>query len=136
MGRAYSKLGKCNELLSHHKVQSQFYLNEALKYFNEYCKECEFLYDNYVKTYFNQLKKIDQHKKSTSNDINKIAINEDVNEHAIGFETQVHNIMKDLCEQIYIDYDVSFAKLANFYTFVDTKLNRYKFLNQIFKAKF
>jgi hypothetical protein len=33
----------------------------------------------------------------------------------------IHELMKDLCEQIYIDYDASFAKLATFYTLVDAK---------------
>jgi len=131
MGRAYSKLGKCNELLSHHKVQAQFYLNEALKYFNEYCRECEFLFENYVKTYFDQLKKTEQLQKSKSTSPNQnqmknenLIVREDETDDLLGFEMKVHHIMKDLCEQIYIDYDVSFAKLANFYTLVDSKINK------------
>lgn len=35
----------------------------------------------------------------------------------------IHELMKDLCEQIYIDFDASFAKLAHFYTVLDIKNN-------------
>ena len=80
MGRAYSKLGKCNELLSHHKVQAQFYLSEALRYFNEYCCECEFLFENYVKSYFYDLKNnrlMSKQQRRQSDDADSIELEPD-----------------------------------------------------------
>lgn len=131
MGRAYSKLGKCNELLSHHKVQSQFHLNEALKYFNKYCLECEYLFDNYVKSYYTELSRLEmkRHLIKSNEEITNVQNNNGLCEvdepvDIFDLELEVHNKMKELCEQIYIDYDASYAKLANFYTLMDIRMNR------------
>lgn len=94
MGRSYAKLGKCNELLSHNKINSQIYLNESIKYYNEYCRECEYLFEIYAKSYFCRL------NEATSGSTDS--------------DEEINFMMKELSEQIYIDYDTSLAKLASF----------------------
>ena len=156
MGRSYAKLGKCNELLSQYKLNPQLYLNEALKYYNQYSKECQYLFDNYAKAYFvkleekklkSELRKKQKHikkKRKKSVDMSRSELNEseddDGNEEEnkskeLDFfeETyqEINLIMKDLSEQIYIDYDTSLAKLASFYYSFDLSI---KNLNNLEKS--
>ena len=121
IGRAYSKLGKCNELLSNHKVQSQFHLNEALKYFNEYCKVCEYLFENYARAYVNSI--VTNRDQSIEEAVNSEENADSLSEESDHGSSMANSVMKELCEQIYIDYDASFAKLANFYNLIEARFN-------------
>ena len=136
MGRSYAKLGKCYELLSQQdSAESQFYLREALKYYDYYSKECFYLFENYAKSYFAKLEGKKSHKKRHSRNKKKKVnfeddqLNEEENENEEDEEVEheqvvaknedlfeeINFLMKDLSEQIYIDYDTSLAKLASFY---------------------
>ncbi|CAF0924045.1 unnamed protein product [Brachionus calyciflorus] len=97
IGRSYAKLAKCTELLSENN--NQIYLNEALGYYNEYCRECEFLYDKYVKSFFIRF---NESENISENDLDSNS-NENLN-----------SKLKDLCDQIYLEFDLSLSKSALF----------------------
>ena len=140
MGRSYAKLGKCYELLSQQKLnESQYFLREALKYYNNYCKECFYLFENYAKSYFSKLeeKKIqDKLKKSLKKNKKKNQLDDDENDieqfdkRGEDMYEEINLLMKDLSEQIYIDYDTSLAKSASFYFSFDVAIKNVKNLEK------
>jgi hypothetical protein len=132
MGRSYAKLGKCYELLSQQKLgESQYFLREALKYYNNYCIECFYLFENYAKSYFTKLeekKLLDKFKKSfkktkkKSSDDHEENFSEKYEKRGEDMFEEINLLMKDLSEQIYTDYDTSLAKLASFYFTFDVSI--------------
>jgi tetratricopeptide (TPR) repeat protein len=111
MSRSLSQLSKCFELMSlqtnnsiYSSTESNEYLTESLNYLNEYYKECEYLYETFVKQFLEIIKnKNNQEEESSDED------DLDLN------NSQLKNVLKDLCEHIFIDYDQSLAKLSHFY---------------------
>lgn len=98
IGRAYAKLAKCTHFLSFNKITTQAYLIDAQNYYQEYCRECEFLYDKYVKSFLIRFSE----SETSENDSEKSQI------------VDLNPRLKELCDQIYIDFDNSICKLALF----------------------
>jgi tetratricopeptide (TPR) repeat protein len=100
IGRTYAKLGKSNELLSQScssRNDAKFYLHEAIKFYSEYSNECEYLFKSYVELYLAN---------------KRVQVNKDEDKETL---EEIDQLLNDLCEQIYIDYDTSLAKLASFH---------------------
>ncbi|RNA23122.1 Tetratricopeptide repeat 28 [Brachionus plicatilis] len=98
VGRAYAKLAKCTHFLSFNKINPQAYLIDAQNFYQEYCRECEFLYDKYVKSFMMKFS-----ESETSENGSEKSLGNDLNQK-----------LKDLCDQIYTDFDNSISKLAMF----------------------
>jgi hypothetical protein len=141
MGRSYAKLGKCYELLSQQRLnESQYFLREALKYYNLYSKECLYLFENYAKSYFSKLEDKKSRNKLRKSLKKKKKMSQVVDEKENDSEQHVKRdddlyeeinlLMKDLSEQIYIDYDTSLAKSASFYFSFDVSIKNVKNLEK------
>lgn len=111
MARSFSQLSKCFELMSlqtnnsiYSSTESNEYLTESFNYLNEYYKECEYLYETFVKQFLEIIKNKKNQEEESSNEDDL-----DLN------NSQLKNVLKDLCEHIFIDYDQSLAKLSHFY---------------------
>jgi hypothetical protein len=141
MGRSYAKLGKCYELLSQQRLnESQYFLREALKYYNLYSKECLYLFENYAKSYFSKLEDKKSRDKLRKSLKKKKKMSQVVDEKENDSEQHVKRdddlyeeinlLMKDLSEQIYIDYDTSLAKSASFYFSFDVSIKNVKNLEK------
>jgi tetratricopeptide (TPR) repeat protein len=109
MARSFSQLSKCFELMSlqtnnsiYSSTESNEYLTESFNYLNEYYKEGEYLYETFVKQFLEIIKnkKNQEDESSDEDDLDN---------------SQLKNVLKDLCEHIFIDYDQSLAKLSHFY---------------------
>ena len=129
IGRSNARLAKCCQLLSE---KNQIYINESLNHYNSYAKECLYLFENYAKPYFLQLdrkKKISKLNKKRANtekfnseSQNSFAEfnNDNLEVHELTDEEDslnedVKQMSNDLIEQIYLDYDTSLTKLAQYY---------------------
>ena len=112
VGRACAKLAKCTHLLSLNELNSQAFLIDAQNYYQEYCRECEYLYDKYVKSFLMKF----SGSENSEIDSDKSQI-DDLNQK-----------IKDLCEQIYTDFDNAISKLASF--LAEYKLERAIRLNE------
>ena len=99
IGRSYSKLSKCYELLNSNSSTLNLFEDEALNYLIDYLKICELLFNKYC----------------TSNDGDKQA---ELVKPNIDLESERGNmshLITDVNEQINNDFDLSLYKLAKFY---------------------
>jgi tetratricopeptide (TPR) repeat protein len=131
IGRSSARLAKCCQLLAE---KNPVYINESLKYYNSYAKECLYLFENYAKPYFLQL---DRNKNKNTSKLSKKRINtekfnsesqisfaefsndnvevDEIDDEEDSLNQDVRQIANDLIEQIYLDYDTSLTKLAQYY---------------------
>jgi tetratricopeptide (TPR) repeat protein len=129
IGRSNARLAKCCQLLSD---KNPIYLDESLNYYNTYAKECLYLFENYAKPYFIQLdrkKKLSKLSKTRSNTekfnsesqnsfadfTNENLVLDEVDEEGDSLNEEFKQMSNDLIEQIYLDYDTSLTKLAQYY---------------------
>jgi tetratricopeptide (TPR) repeat protein len=104
IGRSYSKLSKCYELLNVNNSAMNLFEDEALNYLIDYLKICELLYTKYS----DQSIRIQQSESKTTNVENNSNDSESEN-------SEMSHLISDVNEQIINDFDLSLYKLAKLY---------------------
>ena len=106
IGRSYSKLSKCYELLNVNNSTLNLFEDEALNYLIDYLKICELLYTKYCDCQSIRFQTLEP--KTTKNDENNT--NDSESE-----RSDMSHFISDVNEQIINDFDLSLYKLAKFY---------------------